>query len=828
MKTKLFTVLLLTATSLNAQTTIYSDDFSTPANWVVAHDATACSLDWQIGNISAAGSYPIADILSTTAANGWAMVDSDLYGDENGGSEIEDSWLTMANPVDLNGYPNVVVEFQTYYRRYNFERPYLVVGVGDGAGNVVWPELDPSTNITGMTNVFDLFPGMLDNATTDNPEIMQIDISGALVGLTPAELGDIYVRFNWTGTWGYAWFVDDFKITEQAPDDLRLQSALIVGNDNDGVYYGRTPVEQINASYTIGGDVLNFSANTQTNVVLTADFVSFNAISSTPSLSPSTSILLSSIESLMPTIGLYEGTYTVVSDEETSGPTFVDNTMYRNFKLTNDYYSQDGIGVHPATDLMTSSFGTNSFTAGGDGLVCATMYNILQSTDVSSFRVLLASGTVAGGEIYGSIKDTTTFWQGDMSSLFNASPATVTTTDITNGYIDLVFDPSPIILTPGAYYAAVEMYSNGGASPIRILDDITIDQPYYASAIYMPGDQSYSNGTSYGIRMNVEYCADFATSIVDQTKTCYGMSQGTAVAEAIGTSGPFTYEWNTGVLNDSISGLAAGSYSVLVTDGTGCSLTSNVTILNYPQIVAQTAITQETCGGLGDGAIAMNITGGVLPVSIEWGGGETTNTISGLTAGTYTYTITDGEGCFINGSEVVGIAPPDFSVATQASPTNGLTPLLVDFANQTPLIANYDFTWVFGDGGTEQNNASNVSHTYLTAGVWTVLLIAEEISTGCIDTLTMTDYITTGTSALNEMEYGGFTIYPNPTSGIVNIQFDNSIKGTIKVVDNLGQVVRIEALSNMLDLSNLEKGMYHLRIEDEHEIALSIERVVVN
>ena len=45
---------------------IYSDDFSNPSNWVTDHDANDCSLDWQIGNISCAGFYPISDIESVS------------------------------------------------------------------------------------------------------------------------------------------------------------------------------------------------------------------------------------------------------------------------------------------------------------------------------------------------------------------------------------------------------------------------------------------------------------------------------------------------------------------------------------------------------------------------------------------------------------------------------------------------------------------------------------------------------------------------------------------------------------------------------------------
>ena len=60
------------------------------------------------------------------------MIDSDNYGGATGGTEMEDCWLTMANPIDLNGYPNIVVEFEAQYRSYNNEKAYVVVGIGDG------------------------------------------------------------------------------------------------------------------------------------------------------------------------------------------------------------------------------------------------------------------------------------------------------------------------------------------------------------------------------------------------------------------------------------------------------------------------------------------------------------------------------------------------------------------------------------------------------------------------------------------------------------------------------------------------------------------------
>jgi len=86
------------------------------------------------------------------------------------------------------------------------------------------------------------------------------------------------------------------------------------------------------------------------------------------------------------------------------------------------------------------------------------------------------------------------------TALFAADPYTVTAADVTAGMVSLSF-PGGITLTPGAYFAAVELVSNGGTTPIRITDDETVAQPAFASALYLPGDQTWSNGVAFGIRL---------------------------------------------------------------------------------------------------------------------------------------------------------------------------------------------------------------------------------------------------------------------------------------------------------------------------------------
>jgi hypothetical protein len=263
----------------------------------------------------------------------------------------------------------------------------------------------------------------------------------------------------------------------------------------------------MDANYFVGSEVYNGGANPATNTTLTADFGSFTSTPTLALIEPDSTYIVEATEALTLTPGVYTGAYTVVSDGETAGVEFYNNTGGREFEITGasaagnpmTTYSIDGIGVY-TTGVNVGSLGTDSFTGGEDGLVCAALYHMKNSSDVVGLRVMLATGTVAGAEVYGSIKDTSLFWAGDMTSLFNSNLGTVTAADISAGYIDVEF-ASPASLAPGVYYAAVQLYSNGNSSDIRIADDETVAQPFDASAIYIEGDQSYTNGTAFGIRM---------------------------------------------------------------------------------------------------------------------------------------------------------------------------------------------------------------------------------------------------------------------------------------------------------------------------------------
>lgn len=480
---------------------IWQDDFSDPNTWVLAHDENDCSLDWEVGtNLGCGGFYPIDTILSTTKANGYAMVDSDEYGGENGGNEIEDSWLTTADSIDLSNYDNVVLQFETWYRRYNYERPYVVIST-DG---VTWPDLNPDTDISGLPNVFEVFPGLGDVTSVDNnPVTIRLNIS-EVAGGQPK----VWIRFHWTGTWGYAWFVDDVKLVEQPANDLVADYGFISHNGT-GDEYGRIPQSQLLPSFGVGGEFYNFGYEDQNNV--TATFEVLTGGSSVMSASSNYTIALSDStyvmdETATPSnpleLGLYECSFSVASDEEQTGSaTFENNTKLRSFEVTEDRYSLDGIGVHTENENLTS-IGTASFADAADGFRLMTYYDISQTVAVMGLEIVLSSNSVPGGSMICSVHDTIDVLANDVTNaLIEADIYDITQADIDAGVIQVLFE-EPFVAEPNGYYACVEMFSNGNENDFRIVDDLTVPQPALSTVIYTPDDETvYTNGNAAAIRL---------------------------------------------------------------------------------------------------------------------------------------------------------------------------------------------------------------------------------------------------------------------------------------------------------------------------------------
>lgn len=135
--------------------------------------------------------------------------------------------------------------------------------------------------------------------------------------------------------------------------------------------------------------------------------------------------------------------------------------------------------------------------------------------------------------------------------------------------------------------------------------------------------------------------------------TCTQANGSLQVTPSGGTA-PYTYSWSNGAATATASGLAAGSYSVAITDNAGCSVTKWGNVTATSPIVAGLSTTQASCIYTSDGTITAGVSGGTAPYTYTWSNGGTGASISGLATGYYSVHITDAASCTRNLYTYVG------------------------------------------------------------------------------------------------------------------------------------------------------------------------------
>lgn len=179
-------------------------------------------------------------------------------------------------------------------------------------------------------------------------------------------------------------------------------------------------------------------------------------------------------------------------------------------------------------------------------------------------------------------------------------------------------------------------------------------------------------------------------------KNCNGgIDDGTIDLTVIGGTAPYNYSWNNGLTSSSINGLSAGIYTVTVTDANNCSEILSINIAE-PSVLSQTAaITDVNCFGGNDGAINSFTFGGALPYMYSWSSGQNSENILGLTAGTYTLTITDGNGCINTTNYNVNEPVAPITLSTSETPVdcngNSTGSINLTVNGGTP---GYAFQWI--------------------------------------------------------------------------------------------------------------------------------------
>jgi len=210
----------------------------------------------------------------------------------------------------------------------------------------------------------------------------------------------------------------------------------------------------------------------------------------------------------------------------------------------------------------------------------------------------------------------------------------------------------------------------------------------------------------YTVRIN----NTLAITFVVAPSNCFGDTPGAVDVSVFGGTAPYTFLWADGPTTEDRSGLALGLYSLTVTDATGCTLESSVSIYPKP-LVVNSEINQPTCAGT-LGSISLTPEG-TPPYTYVWDNGETGDSIDNLTPGFYSVTVTDGTGC--SRALYFAILNP---LAMDVTSTVSNTQCGADGAYAVDLMVtggqpSYTFLW--SNGATTQNVTGLSEGTYSVA-----------------------------------------------------------------------------------------------------------------
>lgn len=170
------------------------------------------------------------------------------------------------------------------------------------------------------------------------------------------------------------------------------------------------------------------------------------------------------------------------------------------------------------------------------------------------------------------------------------------------------------------------------------------------------------------IQVYVEASADIPTiALADLNNVrCYGAHSGSISLDITGGAPPYSFDWSSGATSQNLTNVPEGTYVIDITDSHGCFTSDTFLITEPTELINSTVIVPVDCSGATEGSIRVSASGGVDPYNYSWPAlNENSQSISGIPAGNYTISITDGNGCKL--TEVITLGTSG-SLTVEATP----------------------------------------------------------------------------------------------------------------------------------------------------------------
>lgn len=212
--------------------------------------------------------------------------------------------------------------------------------------------------------------------------------------------------------------------------------------------------------------------------------------------------------------------------------------------------------------------------------------------------------------------------------------------------INVTFSTTPSDCTAPTGSATLSV--SGGQAPYTIVWNTAPVQTGLTATNLAPGNYGFTvtdaNGCLQTGVVAVPPQNIITASLVSTSANCT-VADGSITATASGGAVPYTYQWNNGATVAINNNLAAGFYSVTITDDDGCSIFKSKEVYSNSPINLGLSSVDASCVFESDGTMTANVSGGTAPYTYAWSNGQSTATATGLAAGNYNVHVSDATGC---------------------------------------------------------------------------------------------------------------------------------------------------------------------------------------
>lgn len=238
----------------------------------------------------------------------------------------------------------------------------------------------------------------------------------------------------------------------------------------------------------------------------------------------------------------------------------------------------------------------------------------------------------------------------------------------------------------------------------------------------------------------ISCCAVNIVDTVIADVSCFGFCDGSVQVTANGGATQYSMDGINWQVSNTFNNLCPGQHTVYASNG-NCYDSLIFTITEPTAITIPSVITDVTCYGGSDGQIVVAPQGGTPGYSYSWTAGGVGNspTASNLTAGQYTVTVTDANGCTADTTLIINQPPPVNYGDFVGDTISGCSPLEVEFTNTTNPALFVSMFWELGNGDT--SSISPISTTYTAPGTYDVKLTLTDAA-GCQGVVEKLTYIT--------------------------------------------------------------------------------------